>query len=87
MKKVEQPWKLILVLLLVATAASIIKHGPASVRSFDVSGGALSYKVDPDWPARPALLSMGTDGGLSKGAAGCAGPRSSLAASPYSPCC
>ena len=49
MKKVEQSWKVVLVLLLVATAVSIIKDRPASAQSLDVAAG-LSYKVDPDWP-------------------------------------
>ena len=52
MKKVEQSWKVVLVLLLVATAASIIKDRPASAQSLDVTS-ALSYKVDPDWPKLP----------------------------------
>jgi hypothetical protein len=52
MKKVEQSWKIVMVLLLVATAASIIKSRPISVRGFDATG-ALSYKVDPDWPTLP----------------------------------
>ena len=52
MKKVEQSWKAVLVLLLVATAVSIIKDPPTSVRSYDATG-ALSYQVDPDWPALP----------------------------------
>lgn len=44
MKKVEQSWKVVLVLLLVAMAASIIKDPPTSAQSCDVTAlGPESY--------------------------------------------
>jgi hypothetical protein len=42
----------LLVLLVVATAAGVVNNRPISAANSDVTG-AVSYKVDPDWPKLP----------------------------------
>src|ERR1700719_3179037 len=52
MKKAQQASMGLLVLLVVATAAGVVHNRPISAANSDVTG-AVSYKVDPDWPKLP----------------------------------
>src|SRR5204862_484490 len=60
MKKIERPWKIVMVLLLVATAASIIKNRPISVRGFDATG-APPDQTKADW-YHQGVVKMTLDG-------------------------
>ena len=77
----KQPWVVLLVFLVLAAAASVVRNTPRAA-SPDVTAdaptkaiettGAVQYKVDPDWPktlppGRPELSGLGRRMGSTNG--------------------